>query len=742
MEKANFKTTYLPNEAEYPNNITTIMPMGLQIPIKTTLSCQNIHDNSNYFNSNHQTMIGEYNPYSIGEHSKNYAYSSTNEHNMFYKQDRTEEIVSVPRNSCNNSVEVPIWTSSQSFDNAIYFSNHTDHSKDGKDDKASKKRKKVVKPQDRAKRIRRKVADPSEWKRNKSRLQKCDGKPYINYKGIEQPAKHPKPSKCKNCRFRCSEHFAETERQKLCSDFWKLALYNRQMDYLLKYIKESKPQRRRRNVPVDKQRKSSRSYYLLKKKGVVVRVCKSYFERTLCISNGPIQLTFHKKSDSKIETTNRDNSNVGQKPIKNGSDVSLLLLNHKIEKLTKRNTMKSKTMGDEQLPNNKTRAKKATKLKTKKSITKDNEQVQNNIRESKRKPLDKSADQKEDSEIGDTSYQHSNENQIIIDVVSHKLNESNDVFMHHNNPPGYLFVNANFQVETAETNSIRKNKTLENVEIENRNSNLNCQLQESSEGNDNHQNSVGIINNANKKNLENVQFTDELKKPRKRRKIADPTCWKRNLTKQLKTEGKPYTNRRGVLLPGKIPQPIDCQKCRFKCAENFSDEDRQNICSSYWKLTDFPLQKDFILKYVRETEPQRPRKNVAPNKQRKSSRSYFFLRNERDILRVCKTFFERTLCISNGSIEFAFKNSLSGVFIGVDKRGKKDPVNKTKSEDIKFAMDQIRKYKKATGEDSKDSQTPVTKIHAAYAQKCLLKSRTVVTISVFRKIYNKTCPLK
>jgi hypothetical protein len=72
----------------------------------------------------------------------------------------------------------------------------------------------------------------------------------------------------------------------------------------------------------------------------------------------------------------------------------------------------------------------------------------------------------------------------------------------------------------------------------------------------------------------------------------------------------------------------------------------------------------------------------------------FFLINDAEI-RVCKNFFLRTLCISNGPVNTALteKSELTGGFICNDKRGRNSPLNKTKPEVIDEIKSHIEKFR-------------------------------------------------
>ncbi|CAG9772257.1 unnamed protein product [Ceutorhynchus assimilis] len=200
-------------------------------------------------------------------------------------------------------------------------------------------------------------------------------------------------------------------------------------------------------------------------------------------------------------------------------------------------------------------------------------------------------------------------------------------------------------------------------------------------------------------------------KKRTRWKKCDPSQWKKNVSKRQKIEAK-------------TPKPIDCSKCRFKCMDKVSEDQRLIICKNFWSC-DFNRRKDFILNNVESKVPERRR---AKSESR---------------VRVCKSFFIKTLCISKEVIEHAFKNRGEGrLFRGYDKRGKKEPHNKTKSEDIQKVKTHIESFpvmqshytRKSTKRLYLDSKLSIAKMHSLYKEECEKDSSIPVSLITYRRI--------
>ncbi|KAL4152823.1 hypothetical protein QTP88_000656 [Uroleucon formosanum] len=141
------------------------------------------------------------------------------------------------------------------------------------------------------------------------------------------------------------------------------------------------------------------------------------------------------------------------------------------------------------------------------------------------------------------------------------------------------------------------------------------------------------------------------------------TSWKRNISKIARNSGKEYEGHsknpeKRVKAARKIKSP--CQdKCRLKCTEKITDDDRMSVFNAYWNLGDIAKQREFIHNCTTEIKPkyryvreggQRPRRN--------HNAAFFFNLGDRRI-RVCKIFFENTLAIND-----------PGAVMAEDKRGK------------------------------------------------------------------------
>lgn len=227
-------------------------------------------------------------------------------------------------------------------------------------------------------------------------------------------------------------------------------------------------------------------------------------------------------------------------------------------------------------------------------------------------------------------------------------------------------------------------------------------------------------------------------------KKSYPDEWKINVNKSNRQKGLPYKSKTGKMMPAKVPKPIDCSSCFFQCSKNFNEEVRNKICSEFI-LSSFDQQKNFILSLVEKSEVQRKRKrNNASNKPEKSfSFSYYFF-NEGTKVRVCKNFFLRTLAISNSPLKTAFQSisAVSNQFVGSDKRGHKEPPNKTSEEWIKKIEAHIESFpvaeshfcRKDTKKKYLDETLSINKMYELFREKYKGEDK-LPKDNVYRKIF-------
>lgn len=223
-----------------------------------------------------------------------------------------------------------------------------------------------------------------------------------------------------------------------------------------------------------------------------------------------------------------------------------------------------------------------------------------------------------------------------------------------------------------------------------------------------------------------------------------PETWKINLHKNLKKSGQPYDSKNNKSMSPKIPGPVDCSKCMYNCSTNFSEESRMELCQEYTKA-DFTQQKEILLSNVKRNHTERKRKRTGEGVDKEWSYSYYFKKDGKET-RVCKKFFLKTLCISNGPLKNAFAHisDLTGNYVGTDKRGRKTPPNKTSP----FFIEKIKKHiesfptkeshycRKSTGKKYLDSLLSIRKLYELFVTECEEESlENIPNEGVYRHIF-------
>jgi chemotaxis protein histidine kinase CheA len=228
------------------------------------------------------------------------------------------------------------------------------------------------------------------------------------------------------------------------------------------------------------------------------------------------------------------------------------------------------------------------------------------------------------------------------------------------------------------------------------------------------------------------------------RRSANPEEWKKKKTKKLRDSGKAYVGTNGKVRKARSPQPIDCSKCRFKCSTKIPEEGRDSINSIYWGLASYERQRAFIAQHVEQNDIKVP-KDKQPTR-RHVAHSFFFVWKRKEY-RVCKNFFCKTLDITSKTVDLTMKKTECGVYTGRDERGRRDPYNKTKQEDLEFVHWHISSFPTVGNQKSKKdgsikkqflaSDLNVGKMYSMYKDACRNAGKKPVGISVYRHSFKE-----
>ncbi|XP_023291249.2 uncharacterized protein LOC111674822 [Lucilia cuprina] len=211
-------------------------------------------------------------------------------------------------------------------------------------------------------------------------------------------------------------------------------------------------------------------------------------------------------------------------------------------------------------------------------------------------------------------------------------------------------------------------------------------------------------------------------------------------TPQEKKENKKRIRRKpGDPLPERFPKPIKCAiRCIYKCHTKFTEQERKQICDFFWSM-DYKRRKDFILANIeiKDIETQTTPDFRKSNRPPRTYQTRFFLRTggmRGENLRVCKDFYEKTLCINRCFIENAiqFADKTTGCYTGSDRRGSHMAPNKISEERKQVVLDHINSYplwmpNKKTKTKYLHHSLNIRKMYEAYKEKCLAEKTDYVS---------------
>ena len=239
---------------------------------------------------------------------------------------------------------------------------------------------------------------------------------------------------------------------------------------------------------------------------------------------------------------------------------------------------------------------------------------------------------------------------------------------------------------------------------------------------------------SNEESTATVEQTLETSRSRKRKR--DPVGWSRSMRKQRRNRGEEYESSKGHRVPRKSPKKSNC-KCYFGCSENFSEQERELICSTYWALGDYDRQRDFIRNNTIVTE--KARKTTHNESARKHTYTYFLKKNNNNT-RVCREFFIKTLDIGARVIQWTLTRQLTNSRKLTDERGKHIPPNKTDECDINYVKEHIKSFPALPSHYCRSSSNrtylqaglSIQSMYTMYLQTCREKDKTSVSYYVYR----------
>lgn len=152
------------------------------------------------------------------------------------------------------------------------------------------------------------------------------------------------------------------------------------------------------------------------------------------------------------------------------------------------------------------------------------------------------------------------------------------------------------------------------------------------------------------------EASQTLSKKRSKWNQSSPENWKRNKPEKLRSMCKDYpvgNSKTERILKAKLPKPVECCSCKFKCQMFFDSEDRERIYKHYWKLNNYCRQKDFIFSCVTSNKSESRAYCVPKTKRSRAISNIYHLVKNHEKIRVCQKYLQKlsTLLIKNKTLD-------------------------------------------------------------------------------------------
>lgn len=229
-----------------------------------------------------------------------------------------------------------------------------------------------------------------------------------------------------------------------------------------------------------------------------------------------------------------------------------------------------------------------------------------------------------------------------------------------------------------------------------------------------------------------------------RQNLIDPNS--AQIRKIHRNAGLGYFNTTGKYVTAKTFENHDCG-CQKRCVDRIPEEARKRIFEMFWKMASFSAQNAFLCGLIWQTVPKtrRPR-NFS--KGPKSASNHYSFNVDGECVDVCKTYFLKTLQISDGRMSRAIRKMRMGEPPGSDNRGCHSPGNKISEE----RMDEVRRhieslpsfheYRKYLNKPNKDPddtcpRVTVRHMYELYKQVCVRSEFEPVKEHIYRRTFNE-----
>ncbi|XP_052218286.1 uncharacterized protein LOC127835889 isoform X3 [Dreissena polymorpha] len=236
---------------------------------------------------------------------------------------------------------------------------------------------------------------------------------------------------------------------------------------------------------------------------------------------------------------------------------------------------------------------------------------------------------------------------------------------------------------------------------------------------------------------------------RGRKRVRNIEEWKRNVMKRRRNEGKSYESRKGKLQSQRCVKKGCGMGCRYKCHNNFTENERHKLFDGYWQMGDVNKQRNFIIKFAIQKPVNTRRSNI--NSVKRTSMVLWTLPKKMPDgttvpVRICKTFFLSTLDVSSRIVSTAHAKQTDIGMCADDCRGKHHVrPNKTSELQEQMVKQHIESFPRMEShyrrKDSKKeylaSDLNVVKMYHLYANFCEENDHSPVSIFIYRQIFDE-----
>lgn len=229
-----------------------------------------------------------------------------------------------------------------------------------------------------------------------------------------------------------------------------------------------------------------------------------------------------------------------------------------------------------------------------------------------------------------------------------------------------------------------------------------------------------------------------------RKRVRHKEKWQSSIRKECYASGQAYTSKKGKEVSAR--QMKDACKCRMKCFEKISEDERQNIFRTYWnKEKSVDTKRQYIRSCIEVKDTQRNRSRDSVRTKNNTLVYSFVVRNV--TIKVCKKMFLNTLAISNTVVVNTLKKGQDGGMVEEDKRGKHIPGNKTPGNirlNVKQHIDSIPAYeshysRERTAKKYLGSDLTIEKLYQLYLEWCTeedISKELVAKKWFYSKVFN------